>query len=196
MNIKRIIVGPLATNCYVVAQGKKAFIVDPGGDADVISQYLKEKNLAVEFIVNTHDHVDHIFADYELGYPVYIHELDAPGLQEVSKNHSRLILGDFQPCKPARLLKDNDRIHFEDMMITVLHTPGHSPGGICLFMDSVLFSGDTLFKDGVGRTDLPLGSRTAIFNSIKNKLLTLDDATKVYPGHGPATTIGDERGNF
>lgn len=196
MVIKRFSVGPLATNCYVVSSRAEAFIVDPGADAALIKDYIKQNKLHVAFIINTHSHIDHIMADSELGYPVYIHRLDAPALQDAKKNHSRFLLGAFHPCTPAKLLRDNDSIAFDDMQIKVLHTPGHTPGGICLQVGDAVFTGDTLFKDGIGRTDFPGGSESEILSSIKEKLLSLDDSVTIYPGHGEASTIGRERGNF
>lgn len=196
MVIKRIVVGLLATNCYVISNKKNAFIIDPGGDTSVIQDYIKQNKLSVKFVINTHNHTDHIFADRELGYPVYIHELDAPALQDTKKNQSRFLLGEVPACTPEKLLHDNDSIHFDDSTIKVLHTPGHTPGGICLKIDDVVFTGDTLFKDGVGRTDLPGGSQHDLLSSITNKLLCLDDRVKIYPGHGEESTIGRERGYF
>jgi glyoxylase-like metal-dependent hydrolase (beta-lactamase superfamily II) len=197
MVINRIVVGPLQSNCYVVSTKKKeAFIIDPGDDAQTIRKFIKDQGLRVNFIVNTHSHIDHIKADCELGFPVYIHESDAAALEDPTQNYSTFMLGGFRPCKPARKLKDKDIIKIEDLDIEVMHTPGHSKGGICLKVDKVVFTGDTLFRDGVGRTDLPDGSYETLITSIKNKLLILDDETKIYPGHGEASTVGRERVNF
>ena len=196
MVIERIVVGLLATNCYIVSSHKKAFIVDPGGDAALIKEYIEQNKLSVEFVINTHNHIDHIMADSELGFPVYIHRLDAPALQDAKKNHSRFLLGAFHPCAPAKLLNDNDSIRFDDLDIKVLHTPGHTPGGICLQIGNSVFTGDTLFKDGIGRTDLPGGSESDLLSSITSKLLCFDDSVKIFPGHGEESTIGKERGYF
>lgn len=197
MVIKRIVVGSLYTNCYIVStKNKNGFIIDPGDDARIIKDYIIKKAIKVHFIINTHSHIDHIKADYELGFPVYIHQLDAPALENPKNNISTSILGDFNACKPAKKLDDGEVIKLDDLQIQVIHTPGHSPGGICLKIDNVVFSGDTLFKDGIGRTDLPGGSYKEIMASIKNKLLCLDDNVKIYPGHGEDSTIGRERVNF
>jgi glyoxylase-like metal-dependent hydrolase (beta-lactamase superfamily II) len=197
MRIKRIIVGSLQTNCYIVSSDKKeAFIIDPGDDADAIREFINEDKLKVKFIINTHSHIDHIKADYELGFPVYIHELDALALEDPGQNFSTYILGEFKACKPGKILYDKDIIKLDDLHIEVLHTPGHTPGGICLKIDNVVFTGDTLFRDGIGRTDLPGGSHKTIISSIKNKLFCLDDEVKIYPGHGEFSTIGRERNNF
>ena len=197
MEIKRIVVGALETNCYVVFTDKKdAFIIDPGDEAASIKKVIKNNSLEVNFIINTHSHIDHIKADSELGFPVYIHKEDSQALMYQEKNSSTYVLGSFTPCNPARLLLDNDVIDFDNLKLQVIHTPGHTPGGICIKMDNVVFTGDTLFRDGIGRTDLPDGSYDQIISSIKNRLLCLDDSTIVYPGHGEKSTIGRERRNF
>ena len=197
MMIKRIVVGSLQTNCYIVSSDNKdAFIIDPGDEADIIKKFIKDKKLKIHFIVNTHSHIDHIKADSELGFPIYIHKLDAPMLEDSGKNFSTYILGEFNVCKPARILNDGDIIKFGDLNIEIIHTPGHTPGGICLKIDKVVFTGDTLFRDGIGRTDLPDASHETIISSIKNRLLCLDDSLEIYPGHGELSTIGRERGNF
>lgn len=197
MEIKRIIVGSLQTNCYIVSSKKNgAFIIDPGDEADTIRKIISEQKFKIHFIINTHSHIDHIKADYELGFPIYIHELDAPALENHEANFSTYIFGEFNACKPTKVLHDKDTIKMDDLNIEILHTPGHTPGGICLKIDEVVFTGDTLFRDGIGRTDLPDGSHKKIISSIKNKLLCLDDKVKIYPGHGESSTIGRERNNF
>lgn len=197
MNIKRIVVGSLQTNCYIVSNGKKdAFIIDPGDEADKIKRIIGDEGLNIKFIINTHSHIDHIKADCDLGFPVYIHKLDALALEDPQRNVSVCLLGGFNPCKPKRVLEDEDVIKLGDLTMEIMHTPGHSPGGICIKIDNVVFTGDTLFKDGIGRTDLPGGSYEKLISSIKGKLLCLDDEVKIYPGHGEFSTIGRERSNF
>ena len=197
MVINRLVVGPLQSNCYIVTtKNKDTFIIDPGDDADTIRQFIKDQKLKVHFIINTHSHVDHIRANCELGYPIYIHELDAPALENPSKNYSTMLLGGFKACQVAKKLRDGEGIKIDDLDIEIMHTPGHSAGGICLKVDQVVFTGDTLFKDGVGRTDLPDGSLEQLLDSIKSRLFCLDDKTKIYPGHGESSTIGREKKNF
>jgi glyoxylase-like metal-dependent hydrolase (beta-lactamase superfamily II) len=197
MHIKRIVVGSLQTNCYIVStDNKDAFIIDPGDDVGKIKKYINAEKLNVKFIINTHSHIDHIKADDELGFPVYIHKLDAAALEDPAKNHSRLLLGSFNPCKPKRILQDKDRIKLDDLELEIIHTPGHTPGGICIRIDGVVFTGDTLFCGGIGRTDLPDASYEAIVSSIRDRLLCLGDDVKIYPGHGEDSAIGRERGNF
>ena len=197
MNIKRIAVGYLQTNCYIIYNdNKEAFIIDPGDEADKIRKFIRDEKLKVGFIINTHSHIDHIKADSELGFPVYIHKLDALALEDPDQNISSAFLGSFTPCKPKRILQDKDVIKWGGLDIEILHTPGHTPGGICIKLDKVVFTGDALFRDGIGRTDLPNGSYNDIMSSIKEKLICLDDSVKVYPGHGESSTIGRERNNF
>ena len=200
MNIGRITVGVLQANCYVVSTKKSnAFIVDPGSDADKIKSYINKEKLKVAFIINTHFHFDHINANKELGYPVYIHRLDAELIDAMPpKELPSFIMDEFKvnSFKPERLLEDGDLIKLDELELNILHTPGHSPGGISIKVDNVVFTGDTLFRDGIGRTDSPGGSYEQITESINNKLLILGDEIIVYPGHGESTTIGRERANF
>ncbi|UCH12269.1 MAG: MBL fold metallo-hydrolase [Candidatus Omnitrophota bacterium] len=178
--IDKIVVGGLQTNCYLLADAKSKLcaIIDPGGDSPLIKEHLKSKEITPSFIINTHGHPDHIMSNGEFDLPIYIHKDDAKALAGLH---------------PDKLLNDGDKIQLENLTIDVIHTPGHTPGSICLLCDDLLFSGDTLFASGVGRTDLPGGSENQLINSIKNKLFILNGGIKVYPGHGPETTIGKEK---
>lgn len=178
--IDKIVVGDLQTNCYLLAdaKSKRCTIIDPGGDSPLIKEHLKSKKITPSFIINTHGHPDHIMSNGEFDLPIYIHKDDAKALAGLH---------------PDKLLNDGDRIQLENLTIDIIHTPGHTPGSICLLCDDLLFSGDTLFASGVGRTDLPGGSENQLINSIKNKLFILNGGIKVYPGHGPETTIGKEK---
>lgn len=196
--IHKIPVGELQANCYLFVDVKsnKCAVIDPGAEPEKIKEVIERNNLTPLFIINTHGHADHILANEQLNLPVYISKYDADFFTDPNKNLSSLY-GNFTfSKKPARLLDDNDKIDVEGLVLKVIHTPGHTPGGICLLHKGVLFSGDTLFASGIGRTDLPYGSEAQIINSIKNKLFTLPDETKVYSGHGPETTIGKERRNW
>lgn len=189
-------VGPFASNCYVVGSksGRQGMVVDPGDDAGQILDRLKELELNIKLIILTHGHIDHTGALKEVkeatGAPIAVHADDAKNLNSLS-----LLLGIVcsSPPTPDRLLADGDSIALDELHFRVLHTPGHSPGGICLEGKGVVFSGDTLFNYGIGRTDLPGGSYTKLMDSIHAKLMVLADDTVVYPGHGPETTIGAER---
>lgn len=194
MKIYKVVVGELATNCYIVASEKKnAFIIDPGDDAAKIREVLSAQKLEPLFIVNTHGHIDHIKANFELGLPVYVHESEEDMVACPEKNIMTAFFGTFSPVRPARLLKDGDLLRLDDLTFEVMHTPGHTRGCICLFGGGALFSGDTLFRDGVGRTDFPGASHGLLLSSLK-RLSMLDKDVRVYPGHGPETTIGRELG--
>jgi glyoxylase-like metal-dependent hydrolase (beta-lactamase superfamily II) len=192
MLIYKIVVGALATNCYIVVSDRgHGFIIDPGDDAEKIKEFIAEKNIKISFIVNTHGHIDHIKADAALGYPVYVHKNDEDMIVDPAKNLMTAFFGDFDPVEPARLLKEDDVISCDGMNFKVIHTPGHTPGCICLLSGDILFSGDTLFKHGIGRTDFPGASGKQMQASLQ-KLALLDDRVVVYPGHGHETSIGAE----
>ena len=198
MILKQLVVGPLATNCYIVGSesNKEGMIIDPGDEAEVILRSAKDLGLKIRSIVLTHGHIDHIGALKEVkeatGAEVAIHTDEAKSLQEQSLS-TLLGLSYPTPLPPDRLLKDGDSMDIGDLHFLVLHTPGHSPGCICLLGQGVVFSGDTLFNYGIGRADLPGSNYSQLMNSIHTRLMTLPDDTAVYPGHGPDTTIGTER---
>ena len=201
MIIKMLVVGPFASNCYIVGSSstREGMIIDPGAEAETILRTVQQTGLSISLIVVTHAHVDHIDAlpavKEKTNAQVAIHEAET-GLFSTAPVRMLTSLGltPFkQPPRPDRLLKDGDRIDVADLHFEVLHTPGHSPGGICLLGHGVVFSGDTLFNYGIGRTDFPGGSHERLMKSIREKLMVLPDETIVYPGHGPPTTIGDER---
>jgi hydroxyacylglutathione hydrolase len=192
MQVKMFIVGMLSTNCYLVhcQEMKDAIIIDPGFDspseAEQIFNYAKEKKLNVKFIVDTHGHSDHVGGNKILkkkfNVPVCIHAYDA----DIINNSAR-------ETPPANiLLNDEDVLRFGDATLKVMHTPGHTPGSICLLGEKMVFTGDTLFAGGIGRTDFAGGSDRDMEESLK-KLLRLPDSLVVYPGHGPASTIREER---
>lgn len=201
MKVIQLGVGQLGTNCYIVycEQTLQAGVIDPGGSSEAILAEISKANLIVKYIINTHGHADHIAANDAIqqatGAKVLIHYEDAGMLTNAQLNLS-MYLGNNIVCRPAdRLLDDGDTITIGSIEFKTLHTPGHTPGGICLLSDAnkVLIAGDTLFAESVGRTDFPGGSSSQLFNSIKDQLLNLDDAVRVLPGHGPETSIGWER---
>jgi hydroxyacylglutathione hydrolase len=193
-------VGPLACNCYIVGDRalKHAIVIDPGGDADVLAEVIAGKELNVVAIVATHAHFDHIIAAGRLreltGAPFYLHDSDRT-LLDWMQTSGRLFLGVDLPPPPDvdRPAPEGLVIEAGEVSLEVLHTPGHSPGSISLVADDAIFSGDTLFAGSVGRTDLPGGDTTSLIRAITDKLLVFDDDLPVHPGHGPATTIGEER---
>ncbi|MBU4343743.1 MAG: MBL fold metallo-hydrolase [Candidatus Omnitrophica bacterium] len=197
MIIKTIVAGMMEANCYLVGDEstKEVFVIDPGGDYRKIKKLVDSGGLKVKAVINTHGHGDHIGADSEFGVPIWIHSLDADFLQDPSKNLSGVFGFLLKTKKATRLLEEGDRLSIGKHVLEVIHTPGHSPGSICLKGDGVVFTGDTLFCEGVGRTDFVYGSEEDIMRSIKEKLLVLDDDYVVYPGHGPSSTIGHERVN-
>ena len=195
--------GLVETNCYIAAcpETKEAVIIDPGAfsptEVQAVLDIVSQHGLSVKYIINTHGHIDHIAGNQallkETGAKLCIHAEDSGMLASALENGSEMFGMDIVSPPPDRLLSDGDVILLGRLEIKMLHTPGHTPGGIVLLVDGTLFSGDTLFAGSVGRTDLPGGSETEIIRSIKSKLLTLPDDTKVRPGHGPRTTIGAER---
>lgn len=194
-NIKRIVVGELEVNCYVVWNENtlEAFVIDPGDEFLKIDNFLKSKNLSVKAVINTHGHGDHIGADGEFGSVVYIHKDDEGCLIDPCKNLSMYF---FKPivCKVEhKIINDGDVLDLAGMKLTVIHTPGHTRGCVCFLYGDVLFSGDTLFFEAIGRTDLPGGNFKDIVQSIKGKLFILPDDVIVCPGHGGYSTIGHEK---
>ncbi|MDP8230838.1 MAG: MBL fold metallo-hydrolase [Candidatus Gorgyraea atricola] len=197
MYIETIVVGMMEANCYIVGDEptKEVFIIDPGADYKKIKKIIDRDSLKPKAVINTHGHGDHIGADSEFGLPIWIHRLDAEFLQDPSKNLSGMLGFLLKTKKAKRLLEEGDVLKIGNVEIEVLHTPGHTPGSICLKADGVIFTGDTLFHEGVGRTDFAYGSQEDIILAIKEKLFTLDDGYIVYPGHGPSSTIGHEKTN-
>jgi glyoxylase-like metal-dependent hydrolase (beta-lactamase superfamily II) len=185
----------METNCYIFgsAKSREVAIIDPGGDYDKIKKVIDKENLKPLLIINTHGHIDHMGANYKFKIPVYIHKEDSDFLTNPLKSLSAFYADSAVSPKPKHILKDGDEIEISDIRLKVLYTPGHTPGGISLYYDGIVFTGDALFKGGIGRTDLPYGDQKALVDSIKNKLMSMDDKVRVFPGHGPSTTIGEER---
>jgi hydroxyacylglutathione hydrolase len=199
--IKMLTVGPLQTNCYILGdeKSKGAVVIDPAGDFEDIKNQLNKSKLRVKYIILTHGHFDHTGALAQLkkttGAEILIHSADASMLSQSTPAQPFLLDSRTDPCPADRTLKDGDTIEFGSNVLEVLHTPGHTPGGISLLVDKMIFTGDTLFCGSVGRTDLPGGSYRKLMDSIKTKLLSKDDDYVIYPGHGPKSTIGEERRN-
>ncbi len=191
---------PFGTNCYLVAseQTRDGLVIDPAGDARRVLSNIRELKLRIGLIVATHTHPDHIgalgqIAEYT-GAGFAVHRAEAEILKHYDFSQFTAFDPDFQrPPLPSRLLKDGDSLIVGDLQFRVLHIPGHSAGGICLAGYGAVFSGDALFNMGIGRTDLPGSDYNLLISSIRSKLLVLPDQTVVLPGHGPKTTIGQER---
>jgi len=203
MKIDRLILGAYETNCYVLRNGEDAadcLIVDPGLDAEILIDFLKENKLNPAAVVLTHGHSDHIaglalLREQFAGIKVFIHEMDAPMLTDPRANLSLLSGMRFHTKPEDVVLQENDTIEQAGVKLVVIHTPGHTPGGISLYSqeDGVAFVGDTLFAGSIGRTDFPGGNTSQLLASVREKLFTLPEETKAYPGHGPATTIAEEK---
>ncbi|MDI6709337.1 MAG: MBL fold metallo-hydrolase [Bacillota bacterium] len=199
MILETLVLGELAVNCYIVGcrESKEALVIDPGSDAPVIGRRVESLGLHVRAIVLTHGHWDHAGAAAALrkatGAELLCHRAEEALLADPEGNLSTFFTGVARLPVPDRLLSDGDRVRAGRLSFTVLHTPGHTPGGLCLHGEGIVFTGDTLFAGAVGRTDFHGGDFRVLLASIREKLLPLDDATVVYPGHGPASSIGDER---
>ncbi len=192
-----IVVGMMSTNCYILGdpQTGEAAIIDPGADSVNIKRLITKHRLKPICIINTHGHADHIGANSDFHLPVWIHSLDADFLTDPVKNLSKPYLLPYITVKASRLLNDGEILKIGSVELQVIHTPGHTPGSICLKCDDVLLTGDTIFCEGVGRTDLPYASEEDLFRSIKEKILVLDESTRIFPGHGPSSTIKHEKEN-
>jgi hydroxyacylglutathione hydrolase len=201
MILQTLQVGPLSVNCYIVGDEhtRQVMVIDPGGDVHDIVKALAQARARVVAIVLTHAHFDHVLGvaglKQETGAPLMVGEEEAPILTTAKGQAAFFGLAIPAPPAPDQLLKDGDEIHAGDLQLRVLTTPGHTPGGICLSgqKDKILFTGDTLMRGGVGRTDFPGGSMEALMQSIRTKLMALPLETIVYPGHGMVTTIGEEK---
>jgi len=198
MILETINVGPMEVNCYILASGKnsKAIIIDPGDQERKIREALDKHQLTPAFIVNTHGHYDHIGCDDKFGVPVYIHHADEAFLKDPNLNLSGLFASAYQVNSEIKILKEGDMLELDDLQLEVLHIPGHTQGGIALRLrrptNKIVFTGDSLFQQGIGRSDLPGGDEDALVNAIKEKLLTLPPDTIIYPGHGASSTVRDE----
>ena len=199
MKLKALEVGPFLSNCYIAgSESGEGIVIDPGADAGRILKAVRELKLDIKLIVATHGHVDHVGAVKEVmkatGAPFAIHRDEVPTLSQGGGMFSFLLTASHSsPPQPEILLQEGNKVEVAGLSFDVLHTPGHSPGGICLLGQGVVFSGDTLFCQSIGRFDFPGASGYQLLDGIHSKLMVLPDSTVVYPGHGPQTTIGDER---
>lgn len=192
LNIKVFVLGGYQSNCYVLYQGFKAMVIDPGYESVELVQFLSSKGLVVEVIYITHGHIDHVGGVNYLKRQFPQATVYAPLKDHYwySKDPRK---GLHEDVSIDVFVKEGDYVSFLDYVFKIIETPGHSYGSSCLYYDRILFSGDTLFKGSIGRSDLYLGNHKDLEQSIKNKLYTLPDKTIVYPGHGEVTTIGFEK---
>jgi glyoxylase-like metal-dependent hydrolase (beta-lactamase superfamily II) len=199
MNIKSMPLGPLGTNCYIVYDESNAIIIDPGGEAEKVIRFLDSVKLKPAAILLTHAHFDHIGGVEELRnhyrIDVYLHENEADWLTDANLNGSSRFMAQGITTKSPDQLLEPGKLEIASFTFEAVHTPGHSPGSISLIFhrEEMVISGDVLFNRGVGRTDLPGGDMQLLESSIRNVLYKLGDNFTVYPGHGPKTTIGEEK---
>jgi hydroxyacylglutathione hydrolase len=181
--LRKLVVGPYQTNCYILGceSTREGAVIDPGSEADRIVKEISRSDLRIRYILITHGHFDHTGGVQEIkrvtGAPVWIHPLDAGGL----------------PIQPDNEFSDGQKLPLGNFELTVIHTPGHSPGCVCLHAPGAIFSGDTLFAGSIGRTDFPGGDHNKLIQGVVRKIFPLGDVLRVYPGHGPHSTVGNER---
>ncbi|NMB25380.1 MAG: MBL fold metallo-hydrolase [Firmicutes bacterium] len=191
-------VGANGANCYIVGRDQQGIVIDPGSEGERILKLVDERGLQIKAIINTHGHFDHIGANDILrattGAPLYIHEQDAPMLTDANKNLATWAgMGEVISPPADNLLHGGEVLDFGGLKLQILHTPGHTPGCICIQIGDTLFTGDTLFAGSVGRVDLPGSSQSALANSLHNVILALPSHMAIYPGHGPSSTLRHER---
>jgi|LDZT01.1.fsa_nt_gi glyoxylase-like metal-dependent hydrolase (beta-lactamase superfamily II) len=196
--IKKITLGQLATNCYILGcmKTKKAAVIDPAEENSIILEMLTQENFTLKYIINTHGHADHIGGNFFLknntSAKLLIHRMDEDMLTDPQKNLSFYTGHAIQSPPADDYLEEGKDIKIGSLNISVIHTPGHSPGSTSLLVGNKIFTGDTLFANGIGRTDLPGGSFSEIKQSIKDKLFILDSSCEIFPGHGPISDLGRE----
>lgn len=199
MIIKELAVGPIMANCFILGcdETGEAVVIDPGDESEKILLALAESQLTVKHLLNTHGHFDHVGANGKMkevtGADLMIHPLDAPMLGQLTMAAASFGLSAQNSPDADVELNDGDTISFGKYELKVIHTPGHSPGGVSFYKDGHVFVGDTLFSGSIGRTDLPGGDYNTLIDSVQKKLFLLGDDTRVYCGHGPQTTIGQEK---
>ncbi|MDD5194363.1 MAG: MBL fold metallo-hydrolase [Candidatus Omnitrophica bacterium] len=194
LELKVFVLGTLFTNSYLIVdkETKQAFVIDAPCGIDSLLKYTQSRKIDIRFILLTHGHFDHIRGLDAFSCPFYLHEGDSAFLSDAAINGSSFFDEPFTTNRKEEPY-NNKPVLFGSRVIEVIHTPGHTPGSVCLKIGHWLFSGDTIFFGSVGRTDVPLGSSAAVLKSIKTKILTLPAATIVYPGHGASTTVGREK---
>jgi len=201
MIIDKLVVSPLGMNCYIVSceKTKDAIVIDAGDEPKVILDFIQKKDYNLKYLINTHAHVDHVSAVYEIKkqteVPFILHKKEIPILDTLILSQDLYGFGDHQKPEIDSFI-DPDKIYeVGEVKIKVIETPGHTPGGVCFLVDNVIFVGDSLFYGSIGRTDLPGGSTSELMSSLRTKLMVLDESLVVYSGHGPETTIGFEKSN-
>ena len=203
VRIKQMVVGPVATNCYILnrERSKEAVVIDPGASGGRIAEEMKKDGLTLSAVLLTHGHFDHYEGVPELtaamGGKVYILDEEMKLISDSSMNGSQGLMGRGSALEPECTVSDGEVLSVAGMDFKVIHTPGHTYGGCCYYLEDegILFAGDTIFMESIGRTDLPTGNMTQILDSIREKILKLPEDTRILPGHGPVTDVRYERSN-
>ncbi len=191
-------VTPLAVNAYIAydAETGDGLLIDPGEFTESMGRYVEKNRIRIHYILDTHGHFDHIGGNAAARRlweaPIVCHPLDAPMLESAELSGSDFFGMPIELSKAEQTIVDGQRLQAGSLELEILHTPGHTPGGVCVKIGDDVFTGDTLFAGGVGRYDFPGGNRAALFQSIREKLMILPEATRIYPGHGPESQIGVE----
>jgi len=199
MRIQQLPVGPFEMNCYIVSdeKQKECVLIDPGDETQRIIDHIKQAEVEPACIILTHCHLDHAWKAAEIQsyfkVPLYLGEADLPLLETINEQGVLFNMGRTEIPQVSGFLSESQPLNIGMMQINFLHTPGHSPGSFCLHLNDVVFAGDVLFRESIGRTDLYGGNYDTLLRSIREKLLPLPDSTTIYPGHGPSTTIGYEK---
>lgn len=194
-----LVVGPIQANCYILGceRTREAVVIDPGGDSDEILRTLAANRLRCVYLINTHGHFDHTAENKRLkkatGAELLIHQEDAALILNQASSGRMWGFAVENSPPPDRYIDEGDEIRFGDISLRVLHTPGHSRGGVSLVTDQMVFVGDTLFAGSIGRTDFPGGDYEGLLRSVREKIFPLGDDVVIYPGHGPKTTVGREK---
>ena len=199
MIIENIVVGPLEVNCYILGcdDTREAAIIDPGGDADKIIKAIEKGKFIPKLIINTHAHFDHVGGvkaiqdHFKIDF--LLHKDDLFLIENLDEQATSFGLGSIPRPEVNKFVNNEDMVSFGQKVIKVIHTPGHTPGGVCYYVDNSIFVGDTMFAGSIGRTDFPGSSYETLIKSIKERLFPLGDSVTVYSGHGPSTTIGNEK---
>jgi len=197
--LKMLVVGPIQSNCYILGceRTRQAAVIDPGGDVDKILMALAKDNLRCVYIINTHGHFDHSGENKRLkevtGAQLVLHRADAPMVMHQGASGGMWGMKVENSPPPDRYAEEGELISFGDISLKVLHTPGHSGGGISMVTDRMAFVGDTLFAGSIGRTDFPGGDHEVLLRNVREKIFPLGDDVVIYPGHGPKTTVGREK---
>jgi glyoxylase-like metal-dependent hydrolase (beta-lactamase superfamily II) len=194
LDLKVFVLGDLFTNCYLIfnKENKKGFLIDAPGNTEKVRNFIEKNELNILFLILTHGHFDHIEDVDKFSQPFYIHKEDIPFLKNADINGSMFFSSPITVGRDPIVLREGVALDFGGFPVEVIHTPGHTPGSVSLKLDKWLFSGDTLFFNSVGRTDVPLASQASLIKSIKEKIFVLSPDTVIYPGHGPSTTVERE----